>query len=90
MTYDEAIDDGAVYEFSFAMKSKLAESRAKGRSGWQGPGRDDEELITDLLEHLEKGNSGTFVDIANYAMMLHIRGADPTALAHAAKVWRTE
>jgi hypothetical protein len=37
------------------------------------------------VEHLLKGNAGTFEDVANFAMMLHQRGADPQLLADAAK-----
>ena len=38
-----------------------------------------------LIQHLDKGNRGTFEDIANFAMMLHKRGADPKVLMNV--VW---
>lgn len=74
-------DDTAVDLFAVAMKTKLASARAKGRSGWDDPAACSVEHLADLLlEHIGKGNSGTFEDIANFAMMLHQRGADPALL----------
>lgn len=81
-------DDAAVDRFAMAMKTKLAAARAKGRSGW-----DDkticsgEHLAQLLIEHLAKGNAGTFEDIANFSMMLHQRGDDPQLL-RTALAWR--
>lgn len=78
-------DDTAVDRFAAAMKVKLAAARAKGRSGWDDPAACSVEHLADLLlDHIGKGNSGTFEDIANFAMMLHQRGADPAVLAHSA------
>ncbi|MFA7819354.1 hypothetical protein [Aeromonas dhakensis] len=78
-------DDAAVDRFSVAMKAKLAAARAKGRSGWDDPSACSVEFLADLLvNHVGKGNPGNFEDIANLAMMLHQRGADPAVLAHAA------
>lgn len=77
-------DDAAVDLFAVAMKAKLASARAKGRSGWDDPAACSVEFLADLLvNHVGKGNPGNFEDIANLAMMLHQRGADPTVLAHA-------
>lgn len=74
-------DDVAVDRFALAMKKKLAESRAKGRGGWDDPNRCTIEYLAELLVgHTTKGNEGTFEDIANFAMMLHQRGADPSVL----------
>lgn len=74
-------DDAAVDRFAAAMKVKLAAARAKGRSGWDDPDQCSVETLADLLlGHVGKGNSGTFEDIANFAMMLHQRGADPAIL----------
>lgn len=71
-------DDAAVDRFAAAMKAKLARARDKGRSGWDDPSRcSDEFLATELIAHLDKGNEGTFEDIANFCMMLHQRKADP-------------
>lgn len=84
-------DDTAVDQFQMAMRHKMAESRIKGRGGWDDPNQCSVEYLAHLLiEHLSKGNSGTFVDIANFAMMLHQRGADPKMLANAANVARLE
>lgn len=80
-------DDIAVDKFSLAMKEKLSSSREKGRGGWEEPDVcTAAQLAEMLISHLEKGNGGTFQDIANFAMMLHQRGEDPfilaTSLAH--------
>ena len=78
-------DDAAVDRFAAAMKAKLAKAREKGRGGWDDPAQCSVEFLAKLLvEHLAKGNAGTFEDLANFAMMLHQRGADPQVLAAAA------
>lgn len=67
-------DDLAVDRFAVAMKIKLAAARAKGRSGWNDKESCSGEHLAQLLvEHLGKGNTGTFEDVANFAMMLHQR-----------------
>lgn len=82
-------DDAAVDRFAAAMKAKLAASRAKGRGGWDDPAQCSEDTLAKMLvEHVGKGNAGTFEDIANFAMMLHQRGVDPQVLANAAVVQR--
>ncbi|OBS33994.1 hypothetical protein [Pseudomonas syringae] len=73
-------DNLAVDRFAIAMKTKLAEGRAKGRDSWGKPWVKDEQLAEQLVKHLPKGNLGNFEDIANLAMMLHQRGADPNQL----------
>jgi len=84
-------DDAAVDRFAAAMKAKLAKSRAKGRGGWDDPNVCSVEFLAQLLvEHLGKGNAGTFEDVANFAMMLHQRGADPMVLANATRPAQTE
>lgn len=71
-------DDAAVDRFAAAMKEKLARAREKGRSGWDDPTRcSDEFLAEQLVAHLDKGNVGTFEDLANFCMFLHQRKADP-------------
>lgn len=78
-------DDAAVDRFSASMKQKLEAARAKGRSGWDDPSSCDVAFLAErLIEHLGKGNAGTFEDVANFAMMLHQRGAHPQVLAEAA------
>lgn len=77
-------DDVAVDRFALAMKAKLAEARAKGRSGWNDPQQCSIEFLAQLLVgHLAKGNAGNFEDIANFCMMLHQRRADPQVLLDA-------
>lgn len=83
-------DDLAIERFAQAMKEKMARSRAKGRSGWNDPVQvSNARLAQMLVEHLAKGNAGTFEDVANFAMMLHQRGADPVVLQQAAAAERT-
>lgn len=74
-------DNVAVDTFAAAMKTKLANARAKGRQGWSEESVRDEQLAELLVGHLSKSNLGNFEDIANFAMMLHQRGADPAVLA---------
>lgn len=65
-------DDLAVDRFAAEMKAKLAKKRAEGKGGW-----DDREWTTGLFlsqclwEHVAKGDP---VDVANFAMMLALRG----------------
>lgn len=83
-------DDLAVDRFAAAMKAKLAEARYKGRSGWDDPDRCSVTFLAELLVgHVGKGNPGNFEDIANLAMMLHQRGADPAVLAGVANTPET-
>ena len=58
-------DDIAVDQFAEAMKAKLADARAKGRSGWQEC--DPVDLSYMLREHVEKGDPR---DVANFCMFL--------------------
>lgn len=79
-------DDISVDRFADAMKAKLSKSRDKGRGGWHDTDLCSDEFLADLLiGHLEKRNQGTFEDIANFAMMLFARSADPGVLADANK-----
>ena len=78
-------DDLAVDRFALAMKAKLADARSKGRSGWDDLAQCSVEYLAQLLVgHIGKDNAGNFEDVANLAMMLHQRGADPSVLAEAA------
>ena len=78
-------DDAAVDRFAAQMKEKLRKSREeKGRGGWDDPGQVSCQFLCDLLiGHLTKANPGNFLDIANFSMMLHERGADPHQLGRA-------
>lgn len=65
-------DDLAVEAFAAAMKAKMAESRAKGRGGWEDRTQcSPDDLSRMLRDHLEKGDPR---DVANFCMMLHQRG----------------
>lgn len=78
------IDDIGIDNFAEAMRKKMALSRSKGRSGWDDPALcSGEQLVSALIEHLSKGNDGTFEDIANFAMMLHQRKESPRLLVWA-------
>lgn len=78
------IDDISIDRFANAMRLKMAYARAKGRSGWDDPAQcSGEQLATMLVDHLTKGNAGTFEDVANFAMMLHQRKESPSLLVDA-------
>lgn len=80
------IDDSAIDHFALKMKTKMGESRKKGRNGWLN--RDlcsTERLANHFMDHIWKGNQGTFEDLAIYCMMLSERGDCPTSLAQAAQ-----
>lgn len=75
-------DSAAISAFADCMKIKMRMGREAGRGGWQN--RDectDEHLARRLVEQLAKGNTSSFVDLANYAMMLSTRGAHPSILS---------
>jgi len=74
---DQHPDNQAIDKFAAAMKTKLAEARAKGRRGWMESWVHDKQLAELMVWHILNGNAGNFEDIANFAMMLHQRGADP-------------
>lgn len=72
-------DDQAVDFFAQIMKTKLTLCRAKGRSGWDDPAHCAvEHLVELLLTAVEKGDP---IDIANFAMMIHARGAVPELIS---------
>lgn len=76
------IDDTAVDRFATQMKSKLARAREKGYGGWNNPRVCSiEHLASLLVGHFYKGNPGNWLDIANFAMMLHERGAPASLLS---------
>lgn len=70
-------DDLAVDRFATAMKARMAQKRAEGRSGWERP---DECSIESLKGALGRTPYGRPVDIGNYAMMLWNR-AQPAVAA---------
>ncbi|MGI2072174.1 hypothetical protein [Shewanella baltica] len=78
------IDDISIDRFTNAMRLKMAYARSKGRSGWNDQSLcSGEQLAAALVEHLSKGNDGTFEDVANFAMMLHQRKESPRLLIDA-------
>lgn len=81
----KVIDENGVAGFSAAMREKLAAARENGREGWQDPEMvSDLQLASDLVNHLCKDNDiSNFVDIANYCMFLHQRGAYPGIIREA-------
>ena len=75
------IDDIGIDRFTNAMRLKMAYASSKGRSGWNEKALcSGEQLAAALVEHLSKGNDGTFEDVANFAMMLHQRKESPRLL----------
>lgn len=60
-------DDLAVNRFALGMKRHLQTARERGRKGWEGATSEclSKGLISNLL-------SGDLVDVANFAMMLHL------------------
>ena len=81
-------DNEAVDRFAEAMKEKLAKARAKGRRGWDNKEACSDEHLADLFHnHLQKYNEGNFIDLANFCMFLHVRGANPNVLSLAKEVF---
>lgn len=64
-------DDEAVDKFAQAMHAKMAAARAKGKEGWDDPERCTEKHLESLL--LQAYEHDEWVDVANYAMMMHAR-----------------
>lgn len=69
----EERDEAALQAFTAAMREKLAKARAKGRGGWW----DDSVCSIDALREMLMGHiaKGDPVDVANFCMFLHQRGA---------------
>lgn len=77
-------DNLAVDVFTKQMKKKLTNARDKGWGGWEDHYRcSGVELAQMLINQIHKANDGCFVDIANFAMMLHMRGEHETVLIDA-------
>ena len=76
---EQHADDVAIDRFAAALKEKMAESRAKGRSGWEGC--DPAMLAGMLREHVEKGDPR---DVALLSMMLWWHSAKTNAVAPSA------
>ncbi|RMT80677.1 hypothetical protein [Pseudomonas viridiflava] len=72
------LDNRAVDTFAAAMKAKLANARAKGRQGWSEAAARGEQLADLRVGHLSRSNFDNFEAIVNFAMMLHLRGTNPT------------
>ncbi|CAG9184181.1 hypothetical protein CURE108131_25010 [Cupriavidus respiraculi] len=77
------VDDIAVEKISNAMKARLAEKRAQGYSGWDDPRLCSLELLAGLMA--ESMCKGKLVDAANFAAMLHSRGAPADLVAEHAR-----
>lgn len=69
-------DDEAVDKFAAAMHAKMAAARAKGKEGWDDPERCSVAVLNlELLNAIKFASidTGRWVDVANYAMMLWAR-----------------
>lgn len=81
--YEYHSDDAAVDGFAEAMRSKMEDSREKGRSGWDDPFQCSPYRLAEMLiDHIAKGDP---VDVGNFAMMLFNR---PDARGVLAQVWK--
>jgi len=88
---EEERDEEALLAFTTAMRDKLAKARERGRGGWHNPDVCSlDDLRRMLRQHLLKGDP---VDVANFALFLHQRGASTAfpkrrSAAKVAKTWR--
>lgn len=65
-------DIRAACKFAQAMANKLRDKSAEGKDGWEDPEECSvDDLARWMVEHLAKGDP---VDIANFCMMLSLRG----------------
>lgn len=65
-------DDDAIDQFALGMKMKMAVKRAEGRAGWHDKQQCSAEDLSHMLrEHVSKGDP---LDVANFCMMLRMRG----------------
>lgn len=63
-------DDLAIDRFAVAMKARMAEMRAHGRSGWDDPSK----CSVDYLQRLLQASCiSEPIDVGNYAMMVFNR-----------------
>lgn len=67
-------DKDLIDRFAVALQTKMAETRAKGRSGWEHPGWMDECRVA-LARHIEKGDPR---DVALYCAFLWYHGERTT------------
>lgn len=63
-------DDDAVTQFAAQLRQRMADKRDQGRDGWMTC--DVADLQLKLIRSIADGDP---IDIGNYAMMLHARGA---------------
>jgi len=69
------VDDIAVDTLAAQQKARMAEKRAQGFNGWDDPRRCSVEKLSMLMA--QSMCKGKVVDVANFAAMLHSRGAAP-------------
>lgn len=74
-------DGEALAIFTAAMHERLVKARKAGRSGWDDPAECSVASLARLL--ILNVASGDHVSVANYAMMLEQRGAEPEVLLDA-------
>lgn len=67
---DEKADELLAEMVAHEMRKKLAQKREDGRRGWFGPNCSNEELLSMLKEHVDKGDP---IDIINLAGMMLAR-----------------
>ena len=60
--------EATVDDFAYAMKKKLiSKAMRDGKAGWDDPNWPREDILRQLIEHVEKGD---MVDVANFAMFV--------------------
>lgn len=72
-------DDDAVTQFAAQLRQRMADKRDQGRDGWMTCPVEDLQLK--LIRSIADGDP---IDIGNYAMMMHARGA---GTEHALEQW---
>lgn len=75
-------DSVPVEEFADFMKEEMVLARLRGKDGWYDKTVCSEASLSDqLLGQIHKGNRESLVHIANYAMMLYLRGETSKSLS---------
>lgn len=74
----------AISAFAREMEDKMQASRQMGRAGWHDPEQCSIEHLRHMLGAQILSSDIDFVDVANFAMMLHYRSMDHEARQHAA------
>lgn len=69
-------DEKGVSLLAEGMRRRLAEKRAEGRGGWHDPNRCDADVLASLFFGSLQKPDVNLVDLANFLMMLFVRGGE--------------